>query len=87
MAGHQSCRATHYGRLAAILLMGLFGITLLVPQLSERLTRRIVAWHWALGYRKGPTAPGKRQHLALLWSSAPPRECYGPPVPVRFWGC
>src|SRR5246127_3352600 len=44
--------ANHFGRLAAILLMALFGITLLLPGLSERMTRPIVA----LGARLSQTA-------------------------------
>ena len=35
--------ANYYGRLAAILLIALFGITLLLPGLAERMTRNIVA--------------------------------------------
>ena len=35
--------ANRFGRLAAILLMALFGITLLLPQLSETMTRTTVA--------------------------------------------
>jgi cytochrome c biogenesis protein CcdA/thiol-disulfide isomerase/thioredoxin len=46
--------ANYYGRLAAILLMALFGITLLRPRLSERMTRPIVA----LGARLSQTAGG-----------------------------
>jgi cytochrome c biogenesis protein CcdA len=44
--------ANHLGRLAAILLMALFGITLVLPRLSERMTRPIVA----LGARLSQTA-------------------------------
>src|ERR1700744_1722132 len=36
-------QANHYGRVAAIVLMALFGITLLLPKLADRLTRPIVA--------------------------------------------
>ena len=53
--------ANHYGRLAAILLMGLFGITLLVPRLSERLMRPVVA----LGSRLSQTADGTRKEAAF----------------------
>jgi cytochrome c biogenesis protein CcdA/thiol-disulfide isomerase/thioredoxin len=44
--------ANHLGRLAAILLMALFGIALVLPRLSERMTRPIVA----LGARLSQTA-------------------------------
>jgi cytochrome c biogenesis protein CcdA/thiol-disulfide isomerase/thioredoxin len=53
--------ANHYGRLAAILLMGLFGITLLVPQLSERLMRPVVA----LGSRLSQKADGTRKEATF----------------------
>jgi cytochrome c biogenesis protein CcdA len=47
--------ANYYGRLAAVLLMALFGITLLLPRLSESMTRPIVA----LGARLSQTAGGE----------------------------
>jgi len=53
--------ANHYGRLAAILLMGLFGITLLVPRLSERLMRPVVA----LGSKLSQTADGARREATF----------------------
>ena len=53
--------ANHYGRLAAMLLMGLFGFTLLVPRLSERLMRPIVA----LGFRLSQTAEGARREATF----------------------
>ncbi len=36
-------QANYYGRIAAIVLMALFGVTLLFPQLADRLTRPVVA--------------------------------------------
>jgi thiol-disulfide isomerase/thioredoxin len=53
--------ANHYGRLAAMLLMGLFGFTLLVPRLSERLMQPIVA----LGFRLSQTAEGARREATF----------------------
>ena len=53
--------ANYYGRLAAILLMALFGITLLVPQLSERLMRPVVA----LGARLSQKADGTRKEATF----------------------
>ena len=47
--------ANYYGRLTAILLMAFFGITLLLPRLSERMMRPIVA----LGARLSQTAGGE----------------------------
>jgi cytochrome c biogenesis protein CcdA/thiol-disulfide isomerase/thioredoxin len=46
--------ANRYGRLAAIVLMALFGLTLLLPSLSDRLTLPIVA----LGNRLSQNARG-----------------------------
>ncbi len=43
VGGGWAIQANHYGRLAAILLLALFGITLLFPQLATRLTRPLVA--------------------------------------------
>jgi cytochrome c biogenesis protein CcdA len=70
--------ANYYGRLAAILLMGLFGITLLVPHLSERLMRPVVA----LGSRLSQTAEGTRREATFSSSLI-----LGAAVPVRSWDC
>jgi cytochrome c biogenesis protein CcdA len=81
--------ANHYGRLAAMLLMGLFGFALLVPRLSERLMRPIVA----LGFRLSQTAEGARREATfgsslilgvatgMLWA-----PCAGPVLGLLLTG-
>jgi cytochrome c biogenesis protein CcdA/thiol-disulfide isomerase/thioredoxin len=44
VGGGWAVEANQYGRQIAIVLMGLFGITLLFPHLAERLTRPLVNW-------------------------------------------
>ena len=76
--------ANYYGRLAAILLMALFGITLL-PRFSERMTRPIVA----LGARLSQTAEGATfgsslvlgVATGLLWA-----PCAGPILGLLLTG-
>ena len=43
VGGGWAVQANEYGRVAALALLALFGITLLVPSLSDRLTRPLVA--------------------------------------------
>ncbi|HSD39082.1 MAG TPA: cytochrome c biogenesis protein DipZ [Rhodocyclaceae bacterium] len=43
VGGGWAVEVNKYGRLAAILLLGFFGLTLLFPALSERMTRPLVA--------------------------------------------
>jgi cytochrome c biogenesis protein CcdA/thiol-disulfide isomerase/thioredoxin len=43
VGGGWAVDANQYGRLAALALLALFGITLLLPSLSERMTRPVVA--------------------------------------------
>ena len=43
VAGGWAVTANQYGRLAAIVLLAFFGVTLLLPELSDRLTRPLVA--------------------------------------------
>src|ERR1700750_2650387 len=43
VGGGWAVQANEYGRFIAIALLALFGITLLVPSLAERLTRPLVA--------------------------------------------
>src|ERR1700722_1897886 len=43
VGGGWAVEANQYGRLAAIVLLALFGITLLFPELAHRLTRPLVA--------------------------------------------
>ena len=43
IGGGWAVQANAYGRYAAIVLLALFGLTLLFPHLSDRLTRPLVA--------------------------------------------
>src|SRR5262245_48029589 len=52
VAGNWAVEANQYGRFAAMALLALFGLALLFPSLSERLTRPLVA----LGARLSETA-------------------------------
>jgi cytochrome c biogenesis protein CcdA/thiol-disulfide isomerase/thioredoxin len=81
--------ANYYGRLAAILLIAFFGITLLLPRLSEKMTRPIVALGARLsetteGEGKGPTF-GSSLVLGvatgLLWA-----PCAGPILGLLLTG-
>ena len=42
VGGGWAVQANHYGRLAALLLLAVFGLTLLVPSLADRLTQPLV---------------------------------------------
>ena len=44
VGGGWALEANQYGRLAAIVLPAVFGLTLLLPNLSERLTRPLVGF-------------------------------------------
>src|ERR1700722_19329158 len=43
VGGGWAVQANQYGRLAAIVLLAFFGVTLLFPELADRLTRPLVA--------------------------------------------
>lgn len=43
VGGGWAVQANHYGRLVAIVLLALFGVTLLFPELADRMTRPLVA--------------------------------------------
>ncbi len=84
VGGGWAVEANQYGRLVAIVLLALFGITLLFPSLSDRLTRRW--WRWARACRNRP----KRARAAARRScrrscSASPPACSGLPAPARCW--
>src|SRR5277367_994034 len=44
VGGGWAVQANQYGRFAAILLLALFGVTLLFPELADRLTRPLVSF-------------------------------------------
>ena len=90
VAGGWAVAANQYGRLAAIVLLGLFGLTLLFPELSDRLTRPLVA----LGSRLSATAAQETQDggsilpsfllgiaTGLLWA-----PCAGPVLGLILTG-
>src|ERR1700761_4138259 len=52
LGGSWAVHANSYGRIAAMVLLTLFGLTLLLPSLADRMTRPLVA----LGSRLSDTA-------------------------------
>jgi cytochrome c biogenesis protein CcdA/thiol-disulfide isomerase/thioredoxin len=66
VGGGWAVQANEYGRVAAIALLALFGVTLLFPALSDRLTRPVVA----LGSRLSEAAgQGVGVSRSTVWSS------------------
>src|SRR5437764_12526809 len=63
VGGGWAVRANQVGRWAALLLLAVFGIALIFPSISDRMTRPLVA----LGARMTERQPGER---ASIWSSA-----------------
>ena len=57
VGGNWAVEANQYGRIAAIVLLGFFGLILLFPSLSDRATAPLVA----LGARLSQTAEGSGQ--------------------------
>jgi cytochrome c biogenesis protein CcdA/thiol-disulfide isomerase/thioredoxin len=64
VGGGWAVEANEYGRYAAIALLALFGVTLLFPELSDRLTRPLVA----LGGRLSQSAD-RGEHAGAIWPS------------------
>ena len=64
VGGGWAVQANEYGRCAAIALLALFGVTLLFPELSDRLTRPLVA----LGGRLSESAD-RNEHAGSVWPS------------------
>jgi cytochrome c biogenesis protein CcdA/thiol-disulfide isomerase/thioredoxin len=66
VGGGWAVQANQYGRYFAIVLLALFGVTLLLPSMSDRLTRPLVA----LGARLSETADQRnRSGRGVIWSS------------------
>ena len=63
VGGGWAVQANAIGRWAALLLLALFGIALVFPSISDRMTRPLVA----LGSRLSERQPGKEESI---WSSA-----------------
>ena len=85
VGGGWAVRANQFGRWAALILLALFGLALVFPALSERLTRPLVA----LGSRLSERGAGERDSIAgsailgaatgLLWA-----PCAGPILGLIF---
>jgi cytochrome c biogenesis protein CcdA/thiol-disulfide isomerase/thioredoxin len=63
VGGGWAVRANQFGRWAALVLLALFGIALVFPAISDRMTRPLVA----LGSRLSERQPGEKESI---WSSA-----------------
>src|SRR3954469_23017924 len=63
VGGGWAIRANAIGRWAALLLLAVFGIALVFPSISDRMTRPLVA----LGSRMSERQPGEQESI---WSSA-----------------
>lgn len=66
VAGGWAVAANQYGRWVAAALLAFFGVTLLFPSLSDRLTQPLVA----LGGRLSQSVDGDGQSRTGVWSSA-----------------
>jgi cytochrome c biogenesis protein CcdA/thiol-disulfide isomerase/thioredoxin len=85
VGGGWAVRANAIGRWAALVLLALFGVALLFPSVSDRLTRPLVA----LGSRLSERQPGQRDSIwssvllgiatGLLWA-----PCAGPILGIIF---
>ncbi|HEY4351403.1 MAG TPA: cytochrome c biogenesis protein DipZ [Paraburkholderia sp.] len=64
VGGGWAVAANQYGRLAALVVLALFGLTLLLPKLSDSMTRPLVA----LGARLSETAQGA-DSKSTIWAS------------------
>src|ERR1700742_601788 len=85
VGGGWAVRANQFGRVAALVLFGLFGLTLLFSSLAERLSRPIVALGNRLSQSDG-SAGGLNSFLlgvgtGLLWA-----PCAGPILGVILTG-
>jgi cytochrome c biogenesis protein CcdA/thiol-disulfide isomerase/thioredoxin len=88
VAGGWAVAANHYGRVGALLLLSVFGVSLLMPSVSARLTRPVVS----LGTRLSQTADRAAETsilsslvlgvaVGLLWA-----PCAGPVLGVILTG-
>ena len=85
VAGGWAVEANEYGREAAIALLALFGLTLLFPELADRLMRPLVA----LGAAPVPIRRPQRSDAGASCRrccSALRPACYGPRAPARCLG-
>ena len=88
VGGNWAIQANQAGRIAAMVLLALFGLTLLVPSLAERLTREEIAW--APCQTLADVAVDPQVHAAGGIVQMPGRDGSGtfaaPASPARFPG-
>jgi fatty acid desaturase len=84
IGGGWAVQANQAGRIAALLLLAFFGVTLLFPSLADIADR---PWSW-LGDRLSKAAETSTSGGAVLppSCSASPPACCGRPAPARSWG-
>jgi cytochrome c biogenesis protein CcdA/thiol-disulfide isomerase/thioredoxin len=66
LGGSWAVHANQYGRIAAMVLLALFGLTLLLPQIADRLTRPLVALGSRLSNEANDAQRGSIGASALL---------------------
>ena len=84
VGGGWAVRANEVGRWAALALLALFGLALIFPALSDRMTRPLVAWGSRLTNRAGPGGGIGSSFVlgvatGLLWA-----PCAGPILGIIF---
>ncbi len=68
VGGGWAVQANEYGRLAAIVLMAMFGVTLLFPQMAERLMRPLVGWGERLSAASEGNGKGSEKPSSFITS-------------------
>jgi cytochrome c biogenesis protein CcdA len=87
VGGGWAVATNHYGRIAALILLALFGVTLLLPALSERMMRPLVGLGSRLSARADAQGGGVGASLllgiatGLLWA-----PCAGPILGLLLTG-
>jgi cytochrome c biogenesis protein CcdA/thiol-disulfide isomerase/thioredoxin len=84
VGGGWAVQANEVGRWAALVLLALFGVALIFPALSDRMTRPLVAWGSRLSNRAGSSGGTGSSLLlgvatGLLWA-----PCAGPILGIIF---
>jgi cytochrome c biogenesis protein CcdA/thiol-disulfide isomerase/thioredoxin len=89
VGGSWAVQANQYGRWAALTLLALFGLALIFPSLSERMTRPLVGWGSRLSERAGKSGSGGEIGSSLLLGAATGllwAPCAGPILGLIFTG-